>query len=84
MEKKPRVAMVGQEGNAFAILGRCRKAAKKAGWTKEQIEDFRKEATSGDYDHLIQTVIKQFDADGGRDDEEDESLFDGDFEEDEE
>ena len=32
--------------------------ARREGWTKEEIENFTKEAMAGDYDHLLQTVIK--------------------------
>ena len=45
-------------GNAFAILGAMQGALKKAGATKEQVDEFYAEATSGDYDHLLQTCMK--------------------------
>jgi len=60
---KPKVELVGYDGNAFAILGRCRKAARRAGMTPEEINEFTNEATSGDYDHLLTTVMKWFDTD---------------------
>jgi len=60
---KPKVKLVGQDGNAFAILARCRKAARKAGWTDEQIKEFMDKATSGDYDNLLRAVMSFFDAD---------------------
>lgn len=56
----PTVRLVGQDGNAFAVLGACRRAAKEAGWTDERIEEFTTEATSGDYDHLLGTAMKHF------------------------
>lgn len=52
------VELVGRDGNAFAILGRVGMALKKAGASKEEIDAFQKEATSGDYDHLLRTVQK--------------------------
>lgn len=55
------IKLVGEDGNAFAILARCRKAMRRAGISKEQQDEFTREATSGDYDHLLQTVIKWFD-----------------------
>ncbi len=58
---KPKVKLVDTDGNAFAILARCMKAAKRAGWSQEKLTSFQKEATSGDYDHLLQTVLKHFD-----------------------
>jgi hypothetical protein len=43
--------------NAMAILGKARNAMKRAGFVKSYIDCFCKEAMSGDYDHLLQTVI---------------------------
>jgi hypothetical protein len=53
-----RVQLVGENGNAFVILGRVCRALKQNDVPKERIEMFRKEAVSGDYDHLLQTVLK--------------------------
>jgi len=49
-----------EEGNAFVILAKCRRAAKQAGWSPERIEAFAKKAKSGDFDHLLQTVMGHF------------------------
>ena len=57
------VSLVGHDGNAFAILGRCATAARRAGVSQEEIQAFQDEATSGDYDHLLQTCIRWFDVD---------------------
>ena len=57
------VKLVGEDGNAFAILGRCQRAAKKAGLEKEEIEAFMTEARSGNYDHLLQTCMRYFNVD---------------------
>ena len=56
-----KVELVGQDGNAFVVLGLCERAARKAGLTKEQIDEFHTEATSGDYDHLLCTAMEWFD-----------------------
>lgn len=61
MAKKPKVKLIGKNGNAFAILGACRKAAKAAGWNDEQVPSFVKEATGGDYDQLLTTCMEYFD-----------------------
>ena len=58
---KPRVKLIGKDGNAFAILARCREAARKAGMEKTTVDQFMKEATSGNYDELLITVMKYFD-----------------------
>jgi hypothetical protein len=50
------VKLVGEDGNAFSILARVMKAMKVAGLPKEVIDTYYAEATSGDYDHLLQTT----------------------------
>tara|TARA_R110000824_G_scaffold169965_10_gene347197 strand:+ start:6464 stop:6676 length:213 start_codon:yes stop_codon:yes gene_type:complete len=54
------VQLTGNDGNAFAILGNCKKEARRAGLTKDQIDEFMTEAMAGDYDHLLQTCMKYF------------------------
>ena len=56
--KKVKLNLVGQNGNAFSLLAAFRKQACKEGWTPEELADVQIEATSGDYDHLLQTLIK--------------------------
>jgi hypothetical protein len=58
---RPRVELVGRDGNAYAILGRALKALRDAGWSKPERDAFLAEATSGDYDHLLGTVMKYLD-----------------------
>ncbi len=58
--ERPELKLIGQDGNAFMVLGLARKAAIKAGWTKEEIEKFMDEAMSGNYDHLLQTCMENF------------------------
>jgi len=58
---KPHLALVGLDGNSFSILGRAKKVAKKAGWSWEEIDKFINEATRGNYDHLLATVMDYFD-----------------------
>ena len=55
------VKMIGADGNAFAILGRVQKAMRLAGVPKAEVLAFYTEATSGDYDHLLQTCIRWVD-----------------------
>nr|DAX91034.1 MAG TPA: hypothetical protein [Caudoviricetes sp.] len=47
------IQLVGLDGNAFFILGRCLQAMRKAGLSQEERDSFHKEATSVNYDHLI-------------------------------
>ena len=55
------VTLTGHDGNAFAVLGRCREAAAEAGLSDDEIAAFMNEATAGDYDHLLQTAMRWFD-----------------------
>ena len=55
---RPTVQLVGQDGNAFAIMGSVKQALKSAGADKEYIDKYLSEATSGDYDHLIVVSMK--------------------------
>jgi hypothetical protein len=51
------VQLTGGDGNAFAILGGVQKALRRAGVPAKEISRFQEEATSGDYDHLLQTAM---------------------------
>ena len=55
------VTLAGHDGNAFAILGRCREAAAEAGLSDDEIAAFMDEAMADDYDHLLQTAMRWFD-----------------------
>ena len=58
---KPELELIGQDGNAFMILGLAKRAATKAGWTAEQWTTYKTEATAGNYDNLLQVTMKYFD-----------------------
>jgi len=58
--EKPKLKLVGQDGNVFNILGLAFKAARAANWPKEKIEKFKKESISGDYDKVLQTCMDYF------------------------
>ena len=51
------VDLIGEDGNAFAIMGRVTRAMRNAGLPTEEVEQFRTEAMSGDYDNLLRTVM---------------------------
>jgi len=59
--KLAKVKLIGNDGNAFAIMGACMRAGRNAGYTKEQLAQYQKESMSGDYDHLLGTAMKWFD-----------------------
>lgn len=53
-----KVRLIGEDGNAFIILSKVKKALRNNGASREDIESFMKEATSGDYDNLLQTCMR--------------------------
>jgi sensor c-di-GMP phosphodiesterase-like protein len=58
------IDLVGEDGNAFAILGRCRRKMRHAGLPDEEIALFTTEATAGDYDNLLSTIVNWFSVNG--------------------
>lgn len=48
------------DGDAYSILSLCHRATKAAGLSKQEFVAFKTEATSDDYDHLLQTVMRWF------------------------
>ena len=54
---KPIVRLV-EGGNALSIIGDVRREARRQGYSPDWCETFKKEAMSGDYEHLLTTVRK--------------------------
>lgn len=52
------VELIGNDGNAFSIMGAVSKALRRAGATKEELDEYMKESMSGDYDNLLRTAMK--------------------------
>ena len=63
------IPMVGEDGNAYAILARVKRIMRRAGLEDSEWESFREEATSGDYDNLLRTVMLWFSVDADLDDD---------------
>lgn len=55
------VKLIGENGNAYNILGKVKKAMQRAGVDKETQDQYMKEATSGNYDHLLAVTMKYVD-----------------------
>jgi len=58
INKKVKLKLVGIDGNAYFLLGAFQNQAQKEGWTKEEIDTVCDEAMSGDYNHLLRTLMK--------------------------
>ena len=52
------VQLSGEDGNAFFIIGRVRKALRQAGVSQAECDQFSNEAMSGDYDNVLQTCMR--------------------------
>jgi hypothetical protein len=52
------VQLVGASGNAGAIVGEVARALKNYGVSREEVEEFRMDAYSGDYNYLLQTAMR--------------------------
>lgn len=59
-DNKPIVKLLEQDGNAFMVIALCQRAARKAGWSKEQIDSVVQDMMSSDYDHVLQVALKNF------------------------
>ena len=51
MTKKYKLA--GVDGNAFAVMGYTEQAMRDSGFSEQEIDEYLKDATSGDYKHLL-------------------------------
>lgn len=58
-EVKPKIKLIGTDGNAFVLIGRCESELRKIG-KKDLIPEFRKKAMSGDYNNLLCTCMEYF------------------------
>ncbi len=56
--KKAQFDLTSVDGNAFSLMGHWQRAARKASFTKEEIDAVMKECTSGDYDNLVATLFE--------------------------
>jgi hypothetical protein len=52
------VQLIGENGNAFNIIGKVRKEMKRNGVPNDEIDLFINEAMSGDYNNLLRTCMK--------------------------
>jgi hypothetical protein len=52
------VRLVGEDGDALLIIARVGQALRDAGVDRSVRREFEEEAVSGDYDHLLRTVMR--------------------------
>jgi hypothetical protein len=54
------VRLSGADGNAFAVMANCKDAWRKAKKPMDGWVAIQKDMMSGDYDHLLQVAIANF------------------------
>lgn len=75
MVKYPNIGvnLIGEDGNAFSLIGSVSDALRRSGVARDIISEFRQEATSGDYDNVLATIAKWVRIDFGSDEDSDYS-----------
>lgn len=58
---KPSVKLIGEDGNAFNIIGLCKRAWFSAGESKEEWTKIQDQMMSGDYNNLLVVAQEYFD-----------------------
>jgi len=62
MADKPRVKLVGTDGNIFAILGRCKQALKEVGQPDEAEEMAQRVFKATSYDEALGICLEYIEA----------------------
>ena len=60
---KVKMQLVGLDGNAFSLMGAFKSAARKQGWDRTAIDAVIEECMTGDYNHLLCTLMDNIDSD---------------------
>jgi hypothetical protein len=56
--KKVKLDLLDMDGNAMVLISAFVRQAKREGWTQQEIIAVTNECMSGDYDHLLQTLME--------------------------
>lgn len=52
------VPLTELDGNAMVLIAKTRQALRRHGVDNAELDEFSKEATSGDYDNVLQTIMR--------------------------
>ena len=69
---KPKVQLVGQDGNVFNLLGICSRALKRAGQYEEATELQNRVMSSGSYGEALSIMLEYVDETGNSDNGDDD------------
>ena len=56
--ESPKYSLIGIDGNAFSVMGYVAKCMKQEHMSYEEIDNYRKDAMSGDYNHLLMVSVE--------------------------
>ena len=56
--EKVKLTLVGLDGNAYALMGAFQRAARKQGWSKDEIEKVLGQCMFSDYDNLLRVLME--------------------------
>jgi len=59
-QRRPIVRLAGTDGNPFAVIGLCARAARRAKWTPERWNEVRKRMLESDYNNLLRVALEEF------------------------
>lgn len=71
-DKRVKLELVGLDGNAFSLMGAWKQQARREKWSAEEIKLVIDECTSGDYDHLLCTLMEVTESPRSEDEEDEE------------
>lgn len=57
----PKYDLVGVDSNAYCIMGYVQRAMRMEHYSQEEVNNYIKDAKSGDYNHLLATSIDMVD-----------------------
>lgn len=66
-KEKVNLELVGLDGNAFSVMGAFSNQARRDGWSEPEIDAVLEDAMSGDYNHLLATIMDNCEADESED-----------------
>jgi hypothetical protein len=70
-KSKPKVQLIGQDGNVFNLLGICVRALKRARQHEEAQELQKRTLRCGSYEESLSIMLEYVEESSGDDDEED-------------
>jgi hypothetical protein len=52
------VKLIGEDGNSYSVMGATTRAMRRAGVSKEVIDEYKEKAMAGDYNNLLAVTME--------------------------